>query len=139
MPNLIRGGHSVCVYNRTIDKARLLEPAGATVSATIAEAVNGVDAVFSMVIDDNASRAVWTGPGGVLESAAPDTLAIESSTVSNKWLRELGGLAAAKGLRFLDCPVAGRPDARPLARLPIVRRGAHHDGAVTRRHDDTTS
>jgi 3-hydroxyisobutyrate dehydrogenase len=127
VPNLLRGGHSVCVYNRSIDKARLLEPAGATVAATIADAVHGVDAVFSMVIDDNASRAVWTGPGGVLESAAPGTLAIESSTVSNKWLRELGGLAAAKGLRFLDCPVAGRPDAAAAAKLVVYVGGKPED------------
>ena len=132
IPNLLRGGHSVCVYNRTIDKARLLEAIGATVAATIADAVQGVDAIFSMVIDDNASRAVWTGPGGVLESAAPGTLAIESSTVSNKWLRELGGLAAAKGLRFLDCPVAGRPDAAAAATLVVFAGGNPEDVAAAR-------
>jgi 3-hydroxyisobutyrate dehydrogenase len=127
IPNLLRGGHAVRVYNRSIEKARLLEPAGATVAPTIAEAMQGADAVFSMVIDDNASRAVWTGPGGVLESAAPGTLAIESSTVSNKWLRELGGLAAAKGLRFLDCPVAGRPDAAAAATLVVFVGGKPED------------
>lgn len=127
IPNLLRGGHSVCVYNRTIDKARLLEAKGATVASTVRDAVSGVDAVFSMVIDDNASRAVWTGPGGVLDSAAPGTLAIESSTVSNAWLRELGALAQAKGLRFLDCPVAGRPDAAAAAKLVVFVGGAPAD------------
>src|SRR5262245_56126929 len=111
IPNLLRGGHTVRVYNRTIDKARRLEAKGATVAATVRDAVQNVDAVFSMVIDDDASRAVWAGPDGVLNSAAPGTLAVESSTVSNEWLGELGRLAAAKDLRFLDCPVAGRPDA----------------------------
>jgi 3-hydroxyisobutyrate dehydrogenase len=132
VPNLLRGGHSVRVYNRSLDKARLLEPKGATVAASIAEAVKGVDAVFSMVTDDGASRAVWTGPGGVLDSAAPGTLAVESSTVSNKWLRELGGLAAAKGLRFLDCPVAGRPDAAAAAQLVVFAGGAPADVAAVR-------
>jgi len=127
VPNLLRGGHSVRVYNRSIDKARLLEAKGATVAATVAEAVQGVDAVFSMVIDDHASRAVWTGPGGVIESAAPGTLTVESSTVSNAWLRELGERAAAKGLRFLDCPVAGRPDAAAAAQLVVFVGGKAED------------
>jgi 3-hydroxyisobutyrate dehydrogenase len=132
IPNLLRGGHAVRVYNRSIDNARLLEPAGATVAPTIAVAVQGVDAVFSRVSDDNASRAVWTGPGGVLESAAPGTLAIESSTVSNKWLRELGGLAAGNSLRFLDCPVAGRPDAAAAATLVVFVGGKPEDVEAVR-------
>ena len=127
VPNLLRGGHSVCVYNRTIAKARLMEAKGATVAATVRDAVQGVDAVFSMVIDDDASRAVWAGPDGVLNSAAPGTLAVEGSTVSNKWLRELGCLAAAKGLRFLDCPVAGRPDAAAAAQLVVFAGGRPED------------
>ena len=127
VPNLLRGGHSVRVYNRTIDKARLLEAKGATAAATVREAVQGVDAVFSMVIDDDASRAVWAGPGGVLDSAAAGTLAVESSTVSNKWLRELGERAAAKRLRFLDCPVAGRPDAAAAAQLVVFVGGKRED------------
>ena len=132
VPNLLRGGHSVCVYNRTIAKARLMEAKGATVAATVREAVQGVDAVFSMVIDDDASRAVWAGPDGVLDSAAPGTLAVEGSTVSNKWLRELGGLAAAKRLRFLDCPVAGRPDAAAAAQLVVFVGGRPEDLAAVR-------
>lgn len=127
VPNLIRGGHTVRIYNRTIEKARALEARGATVAPNIAEAVAGADAVFSMVIDDTASRAVWTGPDGVLENAAPGTIAVESSTVSNDWVRELGRLAAAKGLRFLDCPVAGRPDAAAAAQLVVFVGGAPAD------------
>jgi 3-hydroxyisobutyrate dehydrogenase len=85
-----------------------------------------------MVIDDDASRAVWAGPDGVLDSAAPGTLAVEGSTVSNKWLRELGGLAAAKRLRFLDCPVAGRPDAAAAAQLVVFVGGRPEDLAAVR-------
>jgi 3-hydroxyisobutyrate dehydrogenase len=132
VPNLARSGHMVRVYNRTIAKARQLESSGATAAATIAEAVDGADAIFSMVIDDEASRAVWCGPGGVLESAAPGTLAIESSTVSNAWLRDLGGRAAAEGLRFLDCPVAGRPDAAAAAQLVVFVGGAPADVEAAR-------
>jgi len=132
IPNLLRGGHMVRVYNRTIEKARRLEASSATVAATVRAAVQDVDAVFSMVTDDNASRAVWTGPDGVLNSAAPGTLAVESSTVSNEWVRELACLAAAKELRFLDCPVAGRPDAAAAAQLVVFVGGRPEDLAALR-------
>jgi 3-hydroxyisobutyrate dehydrogenase len=127
VPNLVKGGHAVRVWNRSIDKARLLEAKGARVAATIRDATDGADAVFSMVIDDTASRAVWTGPGGVLDSAAPGTIAVESSTVSNAWVRELGTEANGKGLRFLDCPVAGRPDAAAAAQLVVFVGGSTDD------------
>jgi 3-hydroxyisobutyrate dehydrogenase len=127
VPNLVKGGHAVRVWNRSIDKARLLEAKGARVAVTIRDATDGADAVFSMVIDDTASRAVWTGPGGVLDSAAPGTIAVESSTVSNAWVRELGTEASGKGLRFLDCPVAGRPDAAAAAQLVVFVGGSTDD------------
>ena len=54
---------------------------------------------------------------------AKGALAIESSTVSNAWVHELAGLATAKGLRFVDCCVAGRPDAAEAGQLHIYTGG----------------
>ncbi len=125
---LLQGGHQVTVWNRSADKAKALETVGAKVAGTIAEAVAGADAIFTMLMDDEACRAVWAGPGGVLESSPrPGALAIESSTVSNAWVHELAGLAAAKGLRFVDCCVAGRPDAAEAGALHIFAGGAPAD------------
>jgi 3-hydroxyisobutyrate dehydrogenase len=125
---LLKGGHQVTVWNRSADKAKALEKDGAKVAGTIAEAVAGADAIFTMLMDDKACRAVWTGPGGVLESTPKrGALAIESSTVSNAWVHELAGLASAKGLRFVDCCVAGRPDAAEAGALHIFAGGAPAD------------
>lgn len=123
--NLLRVGHEVTVYNRTLEKARLLEAEGATVAATPREAAAGAEVTFSMVMDDVASRACWTGPDGALAAEfAPGALAIESSSVSWDWVQELGGLAAATGVRFLDCPVAGRPDVAVAGQLAVFAGGA---------------
>ncbi len=126
--NLLRGGHEVIVYNRTIEKARPLEADGATLAPTPRQAAAGVDAMFSMVMDDGASRACWTGPDGALAGDfRPGALAIESSSVSRDWVIELGLLAAARGLRFLDCPVAGRPDVAVAGQLVVFAGGAAED------------
>ena len=121
---LLKGGHEVTVWNRSIDKAKSLEKDGAKVAGSIAEAVTGADAIFTMLTDDKACRAVWTGPGGVLSSnPKKGAIAIESSTVSNAWVMELAGLVTAKGLRFVDSCVAGRPDAAEAGVLHVFCGG----------------
>ncbi len=126
--NLLGAGHVVCVYNRTLENARPLEADGATLAATAREAATGTDAIFSMVTDDAASCAVWTGADGALAAdLGPGALAIECSSVSRDWVLELSALATAKELRFLDCPVAGRPDVAEAGALSVFAGGAPGD------------
>lgn len=121
---LLKGGHQVSAWNRSADKAKALDKDGAKVAGSIAEAVEGADAIFTMLTDDKACREVWTGSGGVLASKVkPGAIAIESSTVSNDWVLELGRLSTAKGLRFVDCCVAGRPDAAEAGALHVFCGG----------------
>jgi 3-hydroxyisobutyrate dehydrogenase len=133
IPNLLKGGHAVTVYNRTLEKARPLERLGASLAASPREAANGVDAIISIVTDDAASSAVWTGKDGAL-SGEPraGALAIESSTVSNAWVMELAALAGKRGLRFLDIAVAGRPDAAAQGELNAFAGGSAEDFAAAK-------
>src|SRR3982750_4600006 len=83
--NLLRAGHTVRVYNRTGAKAEPLIKQGAAWASTPAEAAAQSEFVFSIVGDDSASRAVWTGPSGALVGIAPGALAVECSTLSLPW------------------------------------------------------
>ena len=97
---LLGAGHEVTVYNRTADKTRVVAHAGAKVAKSAAEAVNGVDVLMCSVTNDEASRAVWTGPNGILSgSPTPKQLLAECSTLSHDWVMELAGIARARGLR----------------------------------------
>jgi len=117
---LLGAGFSVTVYNRTIDKVRPLEALGARTASSPRDAVRGADVVFSSMSDDAASRAVWAGPDGGLSAAVSDRLiAIECSTLSHDWVLELAGLVRKQGLRYIDCPVAGRPYAAAAGQLVI--------------------
>lgn len=110
---LLQAGHEVSVYNRTAAAAEALAAQGARPAASPGDAAVGAAAVISMVRDDEASRAVWLDPDrGAAAVLAPGTLAIESSTLTPDWARELAGEIAAAGGRFLEAPVAGsRPQA----------------------------
>jgi 3-hydroxyisobutyrate dehydrogenase len=117
---LLGAGHAVTVYNRTPAKARGLAAAGAAIAPTPREAAEGAEAIFSMVGDDAASRAVWLGPDGALAARhAPGAFAIECSTLSYDWVPELARAAKAKGLRYIDCPVTGLPDAAAAGKLTL--------------------
>lgn len=101
---LVAKGFTVAVWNRDPSRAAPLSEAGARVATTPADAVTGADVVIAMLAHDDASRAVWLGEDGALAALAPHAIAIESSTLTLAWVREL---AAAAGPRFLDAPVTG--------------------------------
>jgi len=109
---LVAAGHAVAVWNRSLAAAAPLVAAGARLTATPAEAASGATVVFSMVTDDVAARRVWLGGDGAAAALRPGAVAIECSTVTPGWVRELAGGVAARGAHLLDAPVAGsRPQA----------------------------
>lgn len=118
---LMQAGHELVVFNRTRDKASALVGDGARWADSPRDAASGAEAVFVMVSDDLASRTVWLGPDGVLAAdVQPGGFAIDCSTLSHDWVLELSAAARARGLRFLDCPVTGLPDAAAAGRLTLL-------------------
>jgi 3-hydroxyisobutyrate dehydrogenase len=117
---LLDAGHDVAVYNRTAGKAAPLTARGARLAASPGAAADGADAVFSMVADDAASRAMWLGDEGALAALAAKALVIECSTLSYDWVGELAGEAAKRGLRYIDCPVTGLPEVAARGALTLL-------------------
>jgi len=118
---LLETGHTVRVYNRTPQRADALVPLGAVRCGSPRDACQGVDAVISMVADDAASRAVWLAADGIL--AAPPAergFAIECSTLSHEWVGELAACCRASGLRYIDAPVTGLPEAAAAGALTLL-------------------
>lgn len=123
--NLCKAGHAVTVYNRSRAALESLADLGGRRAATPAEAADGADFVMSMVTDDAASEMVWEGPGGALEGRlASNAMAIESSTVSLGRIQALAGAVSGRGMTFMDCPVAGRPDAAMAGSLTVFAGGS---------------
>jgi 3-hydroxyisobutyrate dehydrogenase len=104
---LVGAGFGVTVWNRHRARGEALAARGARIAATPAEASSNADAVFSMVADDAASRAVWLGDDGVFAGVKRDAVLVESSTLSSVWIAELAERATRAGCDFLDAPVTG--------------------------------
>lgn len=103
-------GFAVTRWNRSGDKN------------TPREVVEGADVALAMLRDDEASRSVWLDPKtGALADLAEGALMIESSTLTQACMAELGEAAAKKGIAFLDAPVLGsRPQAEAGALVHLI-------------------
>lgn len=122
--NILDAGHELTVWNRTSGKAGALTGKGAREAETPREAAEGAELVLSMLIDDDASRSVWTAPEtGALAGMAPGTVAVECSTISVDWCRRLAIAAAEREVRFLEAPVAGTLQPAESGDLVIIAGG----------------
>src|ERR1700761_2079205 len=96
--NLIKADHALTVWNRTPEAAAALVQLGAKQAPTPRQATEGADFVFAMLRDDEASRDVWLSPHhGAMEGLEKGAIAIESSTLTPGWVRELGAAVATRG------------------------------------------
>ncbi len=105
--NLLRAGHSLTVWNRTVARAQALEAQGARRAATPAAAAAGAEVVFTCVSDPPALQEVLWGPQGVLSGLRAGTVLVDCSTVSPDLARSVAEACAARGAEFLEAPVTG--------------------------------
>src|SRR4051812_43628273 len=103
---LLGAGHTVCVWNRTAEKAGPLADAGARVLSAPGEACTAAEVVVTMVLDDAALLDV---SGEVLASEAKGRVLVDMSTVSPAASRRVAEAAAAAGAGYLRAPVSGNP------------------------------
>src|SRR5207245_10026161 len=93
--NALRAGFAVTVTNRTLERAKPLEEAGATVVRTPHEVAERSDLVVTMVTSSPDVEAVTFGPNGIAAGAHHGLLAIDMSTIIPAASREIAKRAAA--------------------------------------------
>jgi 3-hydroxyisobutyrate dehydrogenase len=110
---LLQAGFTVAVYNRSSLPVDELVGAGAIGGKTPRMAAEAAEIVIAMVRDDEASHAVWCDErDGAAMGLGSGAIAIESSTLSPRWVSELAARVLRTGAAFLDAPVVGsRPQA----------------------------
>src|SRR5579863_2163669 len=105
--NLLKAGFPLTVWNRTKAKAEDLAQKGAIVADSPAAAAKNATVVIAMLADDAASRAAWLGESGALAAMPPQSIAVDCSTLSPDWIRELHGEVTRRGVRLAEAPVTG--------------------------------
>ena len=126
--NLVKAGHTVRGFDLSRAALDAAVARGVTATASIAEAVSGVDVVFTMLPKGDHARAVYLGDTGVLASADPGTLLVDSSTIDIESAQALHDAASAAGFRFVDAPVSGGMSGAEAGTLTFMIGG--ESGAV---------
>lgn len=123
---LAKGGHDVCVYNRTESKAKKwVGEHGGSSASTPAEAAKDCDFVFSCVGNDDDLRSVTTGEDGAFSAVKKGAIFIDNTTASADVARELSSIAGDKGFGFLDAPVSGGQAGAENGALTVMVGGDH--------------
>lgn len=128
---LLREGHTLTVYNRTMSRTETLRAEGAQVGHSPAAAARSADVLITMVADDEALEQVIFGTDeegadedhGALAALAPQAIHISMSTIGVALSRRLAEAHAHAGQGYVAAPVFGRPEVAAQGELGIVVAG----------------
>ena len=119
VPNLVKAGHRVSVWNRNPEASKALE--GVTVLPSPAAAFEN-EAVLTMLANDDAVRSVIID-SGALGAARKNCVHVMMATISLALVEELEELHRQKGVAYVAAPVFGVPAVAARAELNILAAG----------------
>ena len=125
--NLSKHEVDLTVWNRSEEPRRLFAELGVKAADTPAEAVKDADLVFSMLSNPDAVEGLFFGEDGLLTEMKQGAIWADCSTVNPSFSRRSGEEARARGIRFMDTPVAGSKAAAESAGLVFFCGGDEDD------------
>ncbi|WP_299677928.1 NAD(P)-dependent oxidoreductase [uncultured Roseobacter sp.] len=120
--NLLKAGHALTVWNRTLARAEPLAKDGATVAADAMSAIKGAEFVITMLSDGFAS-------GAMIEEAlaaralGPGAIWIDMSSAKPEHARAQAKLLESLHFGHLDAPVSGGTKGAEAGSLAIMVGG----------------
>ncbi|MCB2076334.1 MAG: 3-hydroxyisobutyrate dehydrogenase [Novosphingobium sp.] len=129
--NLVKAGHEVSAFDLSEDALARAKENGCAPFTTVREAVQGVDAVVSMLPNGAIVKSVYTAD--VIGHAPSSALLLDCSTIDVATAREVAGLAGEAGYAMVDAPVSGGIAAANGGTLTFMVGGT--DDAFARARD----
>jgi 3-hydroxyisobutyrate dehydrogenase len=103
--NLVKAGHQVQAFDLAAEALEKAKGNGCETFTTVREAVQGVDAVVSMLPNGAIVKSVYSAD--VIGQAPAGALFLDCSTIDVATAREVGEAAKAAGYEMVDAPVSG--------------------------------
>jgi 3-hydroxyisobutyrate dehydrogenase len=122
--NLLKAGHAIAGFDVVAASVGKLDAAGGAGVPSVARACAGAEMVITMLPAIAQVREVYLGPQGVIASAAPGTLLVDSSTIDVATARAVSAAAEARGLAMIDAPVSGGIAGAHAATLTFMVGGS---------------
>jgi 3-hydroxyisobutyrate dehydrogenase len=103
--NLVKAGHEVQAFDLSAEALERAKGNGCETFGTVREAVQGVDAVVSMLPNGAIVKSVYGAD--VLGQAPTTALLLDCSTIDVATAREVEDMARQAGYEMVDAPVSG--------------------------------
>jgi 3-hydroxyisobutyrate dehydrogenase len=120
--NLVKAGHEVRAFDLSPDALDRAAENGCTTYTSVREAVEGADAVVSMLPNGKIVESVYTAD--VIGQAPTSALLIDCSTIDVDTARKVGDAAQAAGYAMVDAPVSGGIGAANAGTLTFMVGGS---------------
>ncbi|WP_313313112.1 3-hydroxyisobutyrate dehydrogenase [Pulveribacter sp.] len=128
--NLHKAGHSVKAFDLSQDALAKAKAEGLQIAASAQDAVQGAEAVISMLPASQHVEGLFLGKdgqGGLLQHIARGTLVIDSSTIAAATSQKVAQAAEAAGIAFIDAPVSGGTGGAIAGTLTFMVGGSEAD------------
>lgn len=126
--NLARkSGRTVVAFDRDTAPLGRLAKHGVEAAGFAAEVIERAEIVFLSLPGEPQVRDVVLGDGGLLAHAAAGRIIVDCSTCPVRLAQEIAAAAGAKGVKFLDAPVARGVTAAENGTLNFMVGGARED------------
>jgi len=103
--NILKGGHSLCVFDLNPDAVARLVQAGATACKSPREVGAASDFVVTMLPEPHHVEGAVLGKDGVAEGLRKGGIVIEMSTIDPTTSQRIGDELRARGMNLVDSPV----------------------------------
>ncbi len=105
--NLIKGGYTVRGFDINQSAVDLFQTNGGIAVKSAKEVVKNAEIIISMLPADRHVESLYCTDQKLLDYIDPDTLVIDSSTISATTVKKISARADKKRIFFMDAPVSG--------------------------------
>jgi 3-hydroxyisobutyrate dehydrogenase-like beta-hydroxyacid dehydrogenase len=105
--NLIKAGFDVAGFDLSPDRLAAFEAMGGRPAASVAQAGDGAEAAFVMVMNGDQAKAVILGADGLAAHMAPGGTILLTATIRPREAVEIGNAMDGTGIHLIDTPVSG--------------------------------
>jgi len=118
--NLLKNGFVVKGFDLREDRLNNFATEGGIPVKSCAEAGDGADVVFVMVLNGEQAKSVVLGENGLLETMKPGSTIIITATIGLKPIKDVAVVVKEKGIKMIDSGVSGGKSGADAGTLTMM-------------------
>lgn len=121
--HLLKAGHHIKVWNRTLSKADSLKEAGAQVCSELEQVGKDVEFLICMLSDGKTCDEILFKEHGAISQLKPESTVMVMSSIPVEVAQAQSEKCRERGFKYLDAPVSGGEKGAQNASLAIMVGG----------------